>query len=547
MTRKIFKYIGILLLALLGLFLLLAFALTIPKVQTSVTHQVTKSLSETLNAKVQIKEVDIEFFKTTVLKGIYIEDEKKDTLIYADRLAADIGLFSLLQRNIFLNSVTLKGAKINLARTTADSTFNFEFILKLFQANPDKVVTNKAPWTFGIGAVAIENANISYWDEWTRNAIQTKIPNLAITANKLDLQQQVIDLQQVKLDEAVVDYQVLAGEKMVDTTTIVSDLTFPELGWDLTLDQLELLNNQVNFNNIKLPEKAKAGIDFQHLEIANLFLTIEDFAWIDKSIVGAINRFSLTDKSGFELDNLTGQLLADTTQIVIENLAIKTPLSQVANTTKLQFKQFADLTDLANKVNFESDFNNASIAFQDLKLFAPAINKIQQLDTDLQEQLFLDGHIKGNAKNLIINNLNFSIGEQVDLSLNGQLQNITDVNQATFDVQLKKLTTSYQKVNRLLGNLAVPKGLEEFGQFTLSGAAKGQLNDFNINDLFFLFASNTNLRGVAYLVGLPTTGNWRFDLEITALEARAEEWKVFLKDSIAPVLCSLCNIQCGGK
>ncbi len=547
MTRKAFKYIGILLLALIGLFLLLAFALTIPKVQTGVTNQVAKSLSTSLQAKVHIESVDIEFFKTAVLQGIYIEDQKRDTLLYADRLAVNIGIFSLLQRNIFLNSIALKGAKVKLERTASDSTFNYNFLIQSFQSNQNKTDTAKSPWTFSLEAVSISSSQLAYLDENTETILQATIPDLSITANNLDLEKKIVDLQKVKLDEIFIDFQMLAGKEVVDTTPVRPTLTFPELGWDLMVNQLEIRNNQIIFNQNNPTKSPKEGIDFQHLGINNLFLTIEGFTWIDKEITGEINNFSLQDKSGFELENLTGKLLVDTSQILVENLSIKTPYSRANTTTKLQFKQFADLADITHKVNFESTFNEVSIAFHDLKLFAPAINKIQQLNTNLKEQLFLNGRLKGNANNLTINNFNFSIGEQVELSLNGKLQQLTDINQATFDIELKELTTSYDKVNRLLDSIVMPQGLKEFGQFTLSGVAKGQLNDFNIDNLFLQTASNTNIKANAYLVGLPDAENLRFDLEIAALETRAEDWKGFLNNSIPPVLDSLGDIQFVGK
>ncbi len=548
MTRKILQYIGILLLALLGLFLLMAFALTIPKVQTSVTNQITKSLSETLQAKVAIQGVDIEFFKTAVLKGIYIEDQKQDTLLYADRLTADIGVFSLLKKNIFLNSVGVEGAKIKLARTTVDSTFNFDFLLVGLQPNPDKVVTTPSSWTFSLGGATIENSEVAFFDELTATDLAVGIPYLNAAANKIDFNQQIIELASVKLKGVSTNYQLLnKKEGLSPTNTTESVLTFPEIGWDLTINQLEILDNQVVFNNENLAKNTKKGIDFQHLDVSDLVIKLVNFEWKGKTIKATIDRFGLTEKSGFELKNLQGSLLADSTQIIVENLAAQTPYSQLGNTTKLQFKQFSDLADITNKVNFKSDFDNLNIGFKDLALFAPAINKIKQLNTNLQERLFLDGQVAGTLNKLNVQNLDFKIGQEVSLSLSGQLKDITNIDKATFDIHLKKLATSYQNINRLLDSLSLPEGLEEFGEFTLSGRANGQLNDFNINDLLLETAANTYIKGDAYLVGLPIIENLRFDLDIKALETRAEDWKGFLKDTIPAVLDSLGDIRFVGK
>lgn len=546
MVKKILKYSGIILLALLGLFLLLVFLLQFPKIQTAVTNQVTKSLSKSLNTKVQIDRVDLDFFKTGVLENIYIEDQQQDTLLYADRLATNIGVFSLFQRNIFLNSVELTGAKIKLNRPVSDSTFNFAFLVDAFQPEPDTTGT-AAPWTFSLGAITINHSAINYIDEVTRMEVLAQIPNLEVTANELDLNEQRIDLANVTLEDLMVNYQQLESEIIPDTSQETIDLVFPTLGWDLRVDEFELVNNQLFFNNQNIAKSTKQGIDFQHLAVSNLNFLLQDMVWEGKRIEGEIDHFNLSEQSGFELQNLQGKLVADTTQIVVENLAIQTPHSQLANTTSLQFQSFSDLADLTNQVRFESQFEEVNIAFKDLTFFAPTINEIQQLNTALQEQLYLNGQVEGTINNLKINNLDFRVGRKIDLALNGNLQNITDVERVSFNIQLKKLATSYQNINSLIDSLPLPEGLANFGQFNLSGHAKGEMNDFNINDLFLQTETNTFIKGDAYLVGLPNTKNLRFDLDIKTLETHAEDWKGFLQDTIPAVLDSLGDVRFVGK
>jgi hypothetical protein len=64
-------------------------------VQTFLTQRITAVLSEKLGTKVSVKGVNIEFFKTVVLEGIYIEDLKKDTLVFAEKLKADISNYNI--------------------------------------------------------------------------------------------------------------------------------------------------------------------------------------------------------------------------------------------------------------------------------------------------------------------------------------------------------------------------------------------------------------------------------------------------------------------
>lgn len=87
----------------------------------------------------------------------------------------------------------MQGIKINLVRTATDSTLNFDFLLAAFQPNPDKI-SAASHWTFGLGSVAIEKAQLSYVDDWTAIDLQVAIPSLSVSANNLDFNQQLIDL-----------------------------------------------------------------------------------------------------------------------------------------------------------------------------------------------------------------------------------------------------------------------------------------------------------------------------------------------------------------
>lgn len=494
-----------------------------------------------------IKAVDIDFFKTIVLEDIYIEDQQRDTLLYAERLSTDIGLFSLLDKKIALDKVVLLGAKMNLSRYSGDTTFNIDPIIQYFQTEP--TTTDTVPWAIGISEVILQKTQIHFLDELAATKMDAQITYLSIEANAIDFQKQIIDLAELTLQSAAIDYEITKANFVEVEENLAPDslLVFPELGWDLSINKLDFLDNSFVFNNQNVPPKAIDGIDFEHLDLSNIIFLLNDFSWKKKSITGKIDRLGLVEKSGFDLQNIRANFIVDSTQIALQNLEIQTPFSRVDNTTTLRFKEFRDLADLTNKVYFKSHFNSLNIGFPDLKLFAPVIEDLRQLDIDLKEQLYLNGIIEGTLNDLNIKNLDFKIGNEIGLAVNAQLKNITNINTATFDIQLEKLATSYQNIEQLTHNLELPKGLAEFGQFNLSGHAFGQVNDFTLNDFLLQTASNTYLKGNAKLLGLPDAKKLQFDLVIDALETQSKDWKGFLQDTIPPILDSLGKVQFAGK
>ena len=129
---KTAKVLGWFLLALFLIFIIVAVALQSSGVQTWAVGKVTKLLSEKLKTDVRVGEVDIEFFKTAVLRNIFIADQQKDTLLLANEIKVNIGLLDLFGNEIYLNSAEINGARVKLYRNAADSVFNYQFVVDAF-------------------------------------------------------------------------------------------------------------------------------------------------------------------------------------------------------------------------------------------------------------------------------------------------------------------------------------------------------------------------------------------------------------------------------
>ena len=133
-----------------------------PQVQTFVTGKITDQLSSQLQTKIRIDGVDIDFFKKVVLEGIYLEDQQQDTLLYADRLRADIGIFALFGKKILLDEILLENAYVNLYTIDDSATLNFAFIPEAFATDTTQQDTTAAPWDFDLKNVVIQNARFNY-------------------------------------------------------------------------------------------------------------------------------------------------------------------------------------------------------------------------------------------------------------------------------------------------------------------------------------------------------------------------------------------------
>ena len=89
-------------------------------------------LQEKLKTKVIIGSINYSLPKSIELNNVYIEDQKKDTLLYGEKIAVDISMFNLLMGNTNIQKVALKNIFLNVFRDEKDSSFNYQFVITAF-------------------------------------------------------------------------------------------------------------------------------------------------------------------------------------------------------------------------------------------------------------------------------------------------------------------------------------------------------------------------------------------------------------------------------
>ena len=544
LLRRISKILIYSMLTFLMLFSIVAVAIRYPSVQTWLTKKAATTLSEKLGTKVTVGGVDFDFFKTAVLEDIYVEDQHQDTLLYAGRLGMDIGVFKLLQSEIFLNKVKLESSFIDLHRLTTDSVFNYQFIIDTF-SNDQPTDSTATSFKFGIGKVVLEQVRFNMRDEGNgRFDLQANIDEWEITADELDFANQKIALGDVALSNSEVIFRQLEKDSTnVAPPTQTASLTFPGIGWTITANAIRLENNHLVFadDNTSVSETA---LDFSHLDLQGLNLSIDNFQYADKGILGEINGASFKDKNGFMLEELKGKVSILPTGISAEGFVFKTPQSSLSNNTRLVFNEFNDLSDFLGKVKLESEFYLSTLAFSDLLMVAPALRDIKNLRFPEGETLQIAGGIFTENNQLTVEDFAISLGNDTQLEVTGSISQLTD--DPVYSLNLKKLTTSYRSLERYTKGLGLPPSLENFGRFSLSGNVAGTLADLQADDLVLTTEAATRFSGDLKMVGLPDLSKTVFDLKIKDLATRSSDLKGFSKNPLLPELDSLGLVQFTG-
>ena len=151
----------------------------------TVRNQVVKYLENKLHTNIAIGSVDYTLPKWLKIKNVYIEDQKKDTLLFGEELSVDLDMVKLLQGNTDIKKVFLKNIKINIKRAESDTAFNYQFLVNAFTGNKS-TTKNKdtAELKLTLKQLIFENVGLKFQDNYAGSDFNAFIKNLDLTTNK---------------------------------------------------------------------------------------------------------------------------------------------------------------------------------------------------------------------------------------------------------------------------------------------------------------------------------------------------------------------------
>jgi TamB, inner membrane protein subunit of TAM complex len=222
--RRIFRITVVSILVVLGIILLILVLIQTAPVQNFARRKIESYLQTKLKTTVRIGDLDIGFPTKIILKNIYLEDRRKDTLVYGGRIEVDIAMFKLLQHQVRVSSVDLDAVTVKVNRTLPDSVFNFQFIIDAFSSpgkEPEKASDSSAGFSFSIGRISLHHISALYKDDATGNDAGIRLGDFSCRLGIFDPAHQhyaIPDISLADLSGRFRQYQpVLILQKMVDT------------------------------------------------------------------------------------------------------------------------------------------------------------------------------------------------------------------------------------------------------------------------------------------------------------------------------------------
>ena len=272
----------------------------------------------------------------------------------------------------------------------------------------------------------------------------------------------------------------------------------------ISLSQLQLSDINFKYDDYR-KDYSTYGMDFDHLNLHNVFLNATDFS-SDKGVITAkIKELRAKEKSGFILTKFSADAAVSSKGIKVQNATIITPLSKIyLPKLHLLMNDYADIQTFVDSVTFDGLLAKSKVSLKDVSYFA---HNLEGMD----ETVYVKGKVNNKVDNLKISNLDLRVGKKTLIKGTLNLPNFNELNKAFFN---ENIEYAYVSLNDLK-KIKLPKSAKDdylsFDKY-LERLAYFEAKDLRLDGFYsqFVIAAdyvNTNLGKVKIDNGIMFTEN----------------------------------------
>ena len=460
--KKVFKWIGIMVLTPILLFLILAALLYVPPIQNWAAQKVAAIVSEKTGMEITVGHVNLEWPLDLGIDNFRILHQNdslpqvKDTIADIGHLTADVQLWPLLKKRVVINELSLNEGRINTNGFISDLRIKGQ-VGELWLASrgidldKETVEVNGARLTEG--RLDINLTDTAAVDT-TESTLKWKINADSLNIYKTDLT--------VHLPGDTLNVQAYLGK----TVARGASINFENKTY--LVDNVEWQDGRLAYHNKWEP--AQKGFDYNHIVIEDINLKIDSIVYAPAGTSLYIRQTAMKEKSGLEIKDLRGAIRFDSAfnKIQIPALYVKTPDTDLYTEVDMDFTAFDDQNPGKMRMRL-----NAQLGKQDLMKFMGDMPQkfIQRYPN---HPLTIKGSVNGNIQQMEFTGLDINLPTAFHLNASGTAGNLTDLQKLKADIKVSGKTQDLNFVTALLdsksaGDYRIPNGISLDGTFKANG------------------------------------------------------------------------------
>lgn len=516
------------------LLILLLILVHIPSVQNFTKEKVVSYLQEKIQTKVTVDSLSFGITKKIILKGVYFEDQKKDTLLSAKKLAVDISLLQLLNNKIQINSVELEEATATIKKNKS-AVFNFDYIIKAFDTGK-KPKDDSKPMIFSMEKIDLNHIHLKYSDAIAQNDISIGLKHLGTYITSFDLEQMNFEIPKITVNGLQLKFkQGISKKTITNKETTSTKITTPDL--KLKLGEIDLSKLLIDYKdeNSKVTSSLsmkKFLVKFNAINLSNHFISIEKIDLSDTKgtlVLGKIVK-KVTPKT--TVDSTTNDWEIKINKTDIKEVGFKFDNDNVAQLTKgIDYNHLNIQHVNLNAETFNYTPESTAVTILSLSAKEQSGLNIESFKTD-----FFYGQKVTFLKNLYLKTPNTLIKDRLILeypSITSITENPGELNIKT---TLKQSRLGFKDILLFAPTLANSNPFKSNPNAILliNSKISGKLKNIEIPNLEVSGLGKTKIHASGKIVGLPDMKKARFDITLKEFKSNSKDINSFVPKGTIP-------------
>ncbi|HEX4372603.1 MAG TPA: hypothetical protein VHZ50_04770 [Puia sp.] len=461
-------------------------------VQTWLLSKVTNEFSKQLHTTVSIRHVDFALFDKAILEDVLVEDQHKDTILYAGNLKVLITDWFFLKDSAQINYLGLSNATIKLQRS--DSVWNYQFIIDHFSSA--KKDSGSKGIALDLKKIDVDNIHVLKKDAWRGEDMDLNLKSLQMEADEMNLSKKIGRINLLEFTQPEFSMTNYVGNRPApDSTSAIKNdplhLRLNPNNWDITAKSV-VINNGFYKDDKLDSSTATSYFDGHHIFFNTINIDAKNVR-LNKDTITANLAMNTKERSGIEVKSLTSNIKFYPEAMEFAKMDLQTNTSRLRNYFAMRFKSIDDMSDFLTKIKMEGNFTNADITSNDIAFFAPELKS-------WKKNIHITGSIKGTVSDLTAKNIIMTAGKNSLLNGNIHITGLPDIDKTQIDFKSNDLRTTYGDMVTFvpsLKNVDQPR-IDKIEYLRFVGSFKGSFKDFvtdgTIETNLGTIVSNVNMK-----------------------------------------------------
>jgi hypothetical protein len=329
----------------------------------------------------------------------------------------------------------------------------------------------------------------------------------------------ILNLGRVRLVRSMVDYRDFVGR--VAANVRIGGLSTDVRQADLEKQVFQVSDIRLDSMDVRYDDgkqkPQKAGMDYAHLAVTGMALTARDLAYSPDSVSGVIRSAKLQERSGFRLDTLQTAFFYSGHRAQLNDLLLVTPGTVLRRAVTLRYDSLAGMIKDAAKTKVDLDLAGSRVRVGDILVFAPYL-KSQPVFSRPDEVFQVTARVTGTMDALNVQTLQFSGLRDIRVDVAGRVLHPFQQERLWADLKINRISGSRAAVTGLLPRGTLPSSIRLPERWNLHGRFAGGMDSVR-TDLVLVTSSGTiAARGWVRQFRNTSMASYDLDLRATAVQ-----------------------------